>query len=105
MIKGVDATISEDKGTISICGDLDSEFSASMLSDAFELLCQKGARTIVLDLREVELINAYGISKILLCEQRMRADRGVLMVKPLAGYVKETFERLKIDSLLPIDNG
>jgi hypothetical protein len=35
----------------------------------------------------------------------LKAENGVLMVKPLQGFVKETFELLMLDKLLPVENG
>ena len=40
-----------------------------------------------------------------MCYKRLKAENGVLMVKPLGGFVKETFELLMLDKLLPVDNG
>lgn len=93
----------EGKGTIVITGDLDNEAAGEALRKAFNGLFNKGERTIVLDLREVEIINSYGIGKILHLYKRLKVEEGVLMVKPLSGFVKETFELLMLDSLFPVD--
>ena len=92
------------KGYIVVEGDLDNEQSGEALRAAFGDLFNKGQRTIVLDLSKVEIINSYGIGKILMCYKRLKAEDGVLMVKPLSGFVKETFELLMLDSLFPVDN-
>lgn len=96
-------TIEGNKGFIKVQGDLDSEASGEALRQAFNSLYDKGKRTIVLDLGEVQIINSYGIGKVLMCYKRLKAENGVLMVKPLQGFVKETFELLMLDKLLPID--
>jgi anti-anti-sigma factor len=91
------------KGYIKIEGDLDSEQSGEALRKAFNQVYDQGKRTIILDLGGVQIINSYGIGKILMCYKRLKADNGALMVKPLQGFVKETFELLMLDKLLPID--
>jgi anti-anti-sigma factor len=93
-----------DKGIIKIIGDLDTENSGEALRRAFNQLYDQGHKTIVLDLSNVHIINSYGIGKVLMCYKRLKADNGVLMVKPLDGFVKETFELLMLDKLLPVDS-
>lgn len=92
-----------DKGYIKVEGDLDSEPSGEALRKAFNNVFDKGKRTIVLDLTGVQIINSYGIGKVLMCYKKLKAENGVLMVKPLSGFVKETFELLMLDKLLPVD--
>lgn len=93
-----------DKGFIKVEGDLDSEPSGEALRKAFNNIFDKGKRTIVLDLTGVQIINSYGIGKVLMCYKKLKAENGVLMVKPLNGFVKETFELLMLDKLLPVDD-
>lgn len=95
--------IEGEKGVIKVTGDLDSEQSGEALRKAFNQVYDQGKRTIVLDLTEVQIINSYGIGKVLMCYKRLKADNGVLKVKPLQGFVKETFELLMLDKLLPVD--
>ena len=92
-----------EKGYIRVEGDLDSEPSGEALRKAFNEVFDKGKRTIILDLSGVQIINSYGIGKVLMCYKRLKAEEGVLMVKPLHGFVKETFELLLLDKLLPVD--
>lgn len=94
-----------DKGYIVVDGDLDSEPQGEALRKAFNSVYDRGKRTIVLDLSGVQIINSYGIGKVLTCYKRLKSENGVLMVKPLQGFVKETFELLMLDKLLPIDQG
>jgi anti-anti-sigma factor len=94
-----------EKGMIKVTGDLDNEESGEALRKAFNLLFDQGKRTVVLDLAGVQIINSYGIGKVLMCYKRLKAENGVLMVKPLQGFVKETFELLMLDKLLPVENG
>lgn len=92
-----------EKGYIRVSADMDSEASGEALRKAFNEIYDKGKRTIVLDLSTVQIINSYGIGKVLMCYKRLKAENGVLMVKPLQGFVKETFELLLLDKLLPVD--
>jgi len=91
------------KGEIVVEGDLDNEQAGEALRQAFNSLYNRGQRTIVLDLSKVDIINSYGIGKILMCYKKLKSEEGVLMVKPLTGFVKETFQLLMLDTLFPID--
>ena len=95
--------INGDKGYISVAADLDSEQSGEALRQAFNQLYDQGKRTIVLDLSKVTIINSFGLGRVLTCYKRLKAENGVLMVKPLNGFVKETFELLMLDKLFPVD--
>lgn len=92
-----------DRGYVKIMGDLDTEQAGEMLRRAFNLLYDKGQRTIVLDFSGVNIINSYGIGKVLMCYKRLKSEKGTLMVKPLQGFVKETFELLMLDKILPVE--
>ncbi len=91
------------KGVMVVEGDLDNEHAGEALRRAFNSLYDAGSRTIVLDLSGVQIINSYGIGKILMCYKRLKAEGGELRVKPLNGFVKETFELLMLDRLFPVD--
>ena len=93
-----------DKAYVRVDGDLDSEPAGEALRKAFNQVFDQGKRTIVLDLTSVQIINSYGIGKVLMCYKRLKAENGVLMVKPLQGFVKETFELLMLDKLLPVES-
>lgn len=95
--------IQGEKGFILVQGDLDSELSGEALRKAFNQVFDQGKRTIVLDLTGVQIINSYGIGKVLMCYKRLKAENGVLKVRPLHGFVKETFELLMLDKLLPVE--
>lgn len=94
-----------EKGFIAIECDLDSEVAGEALRRAFTKITERGKKTVVLDLSKVNIINSYGVGRILMCHQKLKTDGGVLMVKPLGGFVKETFELLMLDKLLPVDEG
>lgn len=96
-------TTNGDKGLIEMTGDVDDEVAGEALRRAFNKLFDGGRRTVVLDMSKVEIINEYGIGKILMCYKRLKSEGGVLMVKPLKGVVKETFELLMLESLFPVE--
>ena len=95
--------VEDGKSVIEVSADLDNEQSGEALRLAFNSLYERGQKTIVLDLGGVEIINSYGIGKILMCYKKLKADDGILMVKPLKGFVRETFELLMLDNLFPVD--
>ena len=95
--------VEEGKSVIEVSSDLDNEQSGEALRIAFNSLYERGQKTIVLDLKGVEIINSYGIGKILMCYKKLKTEDGVLMVKPLTGFVRETFELLMLDNLFPVD--
>ena len=103
MSESYETSIEGEKGYIKVTGDLDSEQSGEQLRKSFNQLFDQGKRTVILDLSEVQIINSYGIGKVLMCYKRLKAEQGVLMVKPLQGFVKETFELLMLDKLLPVE--
>jgi anti-anti-sigma factor len=92
-----------EKAYIRVTSDLDTELAGEALRSAFNQMYEQGKRTIILDLSGAQIVNSYGIGKVLSCYQKLKAEQGVLMVKPLDGFVKETFELLMLDKLLPVD--
>jgi anti-anti-sigma factor len=99
-----DVKIENQKGVIVVTSDLDDEQAGEALKSAFDGLVEQGLKTIVLDLRGVEIINSYGVGKIITCFKILKNAGGQLMVKPLAGFVKETFDLLMLSNLFPVDN-
>ena len=95
--------MSGDRGLITLEGDMDDEVAGEALRKAFNRVFDAGHRTIVFDLRNVQIINSYGIGKILMCYKRLKAENGTLLMKPLTGNVREIFELLMLDTLFPID--
>jgi anti-anti-sigma regulatory factor len=60
-----------DKGYIHITSDLDTEVAGEALRSAFNEIYEQGKRTIILDLSGAQIINSYGIGKVLSCYQRL----------------------------------
>ena len=92
-----------EKGYVTVSKDLDSEQSAEALRIAFAQVFEQGKRTIVFDLRGIQVINSFGLGKIITCYKKLRQVNGTLMVKLSPGYVRETFELLMLDKILPIE--
>ena len=103
-MEAFETTVDGDRGVIIVSADLDSEESGLALRKAFAGVYDQGVRTVVLDLSKVEIINSFGIGNVLSCYKRLKADNGTLKVRPLQGFVKETFELLMLDRLLPEDS-
>lgn len=97
--------MSEESNVLTIQGDLDNEPAGEAFVQAFDSLMAKGNSKIILDLSKVQVINSYGIGKILMCHKKFQAQGGEINVKPLTGFVKETFELLMLDTLFPVWNG
>ncbi len=93
-------------GVIVVDTDLDNEEAGKKLEESFNELLNNGTKVIVLDLRNVEIINSFGVGKIITCLKIIKAknDGRQLMLKPLQGFVKETFDLLMLTDLFPIDN-
>ncbi|HMO18153.1 MAG TPA: STAS domain-containing protein [Oligoflexia bacterium] len=90
-----------DVAIIELSTDLDNENAGDALRNAFNSLVERGQKNIVLDFDKVEIINSYGLGKVLLCQKKLQLENGVLMVKPLKGFVREVFEMLMLDPLFP----
>lgn len=95
----------EERGFIEVQGDFDDEVSGEAFRKAFNRVFDSGRKTVILDLSKVDIINSYGIGKILVSFRRLQAEGGVLMLTPLAGSAKEILELLMIDSLFPVYHG
>jgi anti-anti-sigma factor len=75
--------------------------SGDALKAALIELYNAGEKTIILDLSGVSLINSHGIGKILMFYKRFREAGVELYTLPLRGSIKEIFEILMLDSLIP----
>ena len=65
-------------------------------------LFDRGEKEIVLDFSATQWINSHGIGKILMFYKRFHEIGGTLYVKPLVGSMKEIFETLMLDQLIPV---
>ena len=64
-------------------------------------LYASGEKEVVLDFGSIHLINGHGIGKILMFYKRFREIGGSISVAPLDGSIKEIFETLMLDKLIP----
>jgi len=94
--------LEEEQGFISVYGDFDDEEAGEALRKSFNRVFDSGRRTIVLDLSKVDILNSYGVGKILGCYNRLKAEGGQLMFMPLVGAAKDVIELLMIDSIIPV---
>ncbi|MGA2400838.1 MAG: STAS domain-containing protein [Syntrophobacteraceae bacterium] len=64
-------------------------------------LYASGEKEVVLDFGSIHVINSHGIGKILMFYKRFREVGGSISVAPLDGSIKEIFETLMLDKLIP----
>lgn len=95
--------IEGEKAIIIVEGDFDNEQAGEALRVAVNKSIDKGYKTIVLDMKNVQIINEYGIGKMLTFQRRLEGEGGVLMVKPLTGFVREVVDLLMLTELFPVD--
>jgi len=75
--------------------------SGEDFKEALMRIYDEGEKEVVLDLREVNLVNSHGIGKILMFYKRFQEAGGQMYMAPLQGSIKETFESLMLDKLIP----
>jgi anti-anti-sigma factor len=92
----------DERGFITMHGDFDDEVAGEAFRKAFNRVFDSGRRTVILDLGKIDILNSYGIGKIMIAYRRLQAEGGLLMVTPLQGNSRELLELLMIDSLLPV---
>ncbi len=89
------------KVLLKVYSNLDNRKIANELKEAFQNLYDKGEKAIVLDLDNVEMINSYGVGKVLMFYNRLKNRGGELYtLAPLKGQVKVVFETLMLTNLL-----
>jgi len=72
------------------------EFKAALME-----LYTKGEKEIVIDFGETRMINSHGIGKILMFYRRFKAIGGKIYVAPMNESIREIFESLMLDKLIP----
>jgi anti-sigma B factor antagonist len=75
--------------------------SGEALKSTLMELYASGEKEVVLDFGSIHLINSHGIGKILMFYKRFREVGGSISVAPLEGSIKEIFETLMLDKLIP----
>jgi len=89
------------KSVIRVLKDIDDMKAGEEFKMALMELYKEGEKEVVIDLRQINLINSHGIGKILMFYRRFKAIGGELYVTPLRGSVREIFESLMLDKLIP----
>ncbi len=72
------------------------EFKAALME-----LYNKGEKEIVLDFGNINLITSHGIGKILMFYKRFKEVGGNIYVAPMRGSMREIFETLMLDNIIP----
>lgn len=89
------------KAVLRVHNDIVDMKSGEAFKAALSDLYQQGEKEIVLDFRGIQWINSHGIGKILMFYKRFQEVGGKLYVAPLNGSMKEIFETLMLDRLIP----
>jgi anti-sigma B factor antagonist len=86
---------------LALSGDVDLK-TAPRLRDRIDAAANAAA-TIVIDLREVRFMDSPGLGMLIYCHQRL-ADRDTeLVVRGARGHVRDLFEVVRLDALVPIE--
>ena len=89
------------KTVLKVHNDIVDMKSGEDFKAALTELYNQGEKEIVLDFSGIQWINSHGIGKILMFYKRFREIGGRLYVTPLNGSMKEIFETLMLDRLIP----
>jgi anti-anti-sigma factor len=86
---------------IRVLKDIDDMKSGEEFKAALMDLYNKGEKEIVIDFDSIHLINSHGIGKILMFYKRLKQIGGNMYVSPLKGNMKEIFESLMLNQIIP----
>jgi anti-anti-sigma factor len=75
--------------------------SGEAFKSALMEIYTSGEKDVVLDLGDIHLINSHGIGKILMFYKRFQEMGVLLSIAPLSGSIKEIFEAMMLDKLIP----
>lgn len=92
---------SGDKVVLKVHEDIADMQSGEAFKAALMALYAEGEREIILDFCDVMVINSHGIGKILMFYKRFREIGGQMYLRPLRGSMKEIFQALMLDQLIP----
>lgn len=90
-----------DTTIVRILCNIDNMESGEAFKSALMDLYRLGEKEIIIDFGEARLINSHGIGKILMFYRRFKEAGGSISVAPLQGNIKEVFEALMLDRLIP----
>jgi len=89
------------KTVLRVLKDIDDLKSGEEFKAALMDLYKSGEKEIIIDFTPVHLINSHGIGKILMFYRRFKAIGGQIYVAPLNESIREIFETLMLDKLIP----
>ncbi len=90
-----------DRVIVKILRDIDDLNAGEEFKAALMELYSKGEKEIVIDFGEISMINSHGIGKILMFYRRFKSIGGNIYVAPLNDSIREVFESLMLDNLIP----
>ena len=86
---------------IRVLKDIDDMKSGEEFKTALMELYNSGEKEIVIDFANINLINSHGIGKILMFYKRLKQIGGNMYVTPLKGNMKEIFDSLMLNKIIP----
>ncbi len=86
---------------IRVLKDIDDMKSGEEFKAVLMELYNNGEKEIVIDFSGINLINSHGIGKILMFYKRLKQIGGNMYVMPLKGNMKEIFESLLLNKIIP----
>ena len=90
--------------TVSVEGDLDTEVAAQTLISAVSKLLGGGnPKALVIDMSAVQLINSYGIGKIIMLNNKLTEMKIELRIKNPSKFVRDTFSLLLLNDILKFE--
>lgn len=90
--------------TVSIEGDLDTEVAAQeFISAVSKLLGGANPTALVIDMSAVQLINSYGIGKIIMLNNKLTEMKIELRIKNPSKFVRDTFSLLLLNDILKFE--
>lgn len=90
-----------DAVVVRVTRNIDDMESGEAFKTTLMELYRLGEKEIIIDFGDIRLINSHGIGKILMFYRRFKAIGGAMYVTPLSGAIKEVFESLMLDKLIP----
>jgi anti-anti-sigma factor len=93
-----------DIGRLILKGDFDV-FSRDEFLEEVEELLARGARQLVIDMRQVRFVSSNGVSALLGAHVRMRKQGGSVALAHPTREIRETLQLLGLSDRLPVIDG
>ena len=91
-----------DVGVIRVRGDVDS-IEAPNLDDAAMALLADGARSLVIDCRDIDFIDSAGLQVMVRAHQEAHAHGGTVTVRRPSAFTLRLLQTVGLDTVLIID--